>query len=239
MISRAAILSYLVLTINLTLVSTCSQPARSSDQYGPVNLLKTIPTPFGPSLSTGADKNTNSDLVQPISIRGSRHPASRRPSLKDRLMQSRLYLPGRMVLGKPAEFTVMGRPGSHVALAMADRDNGAKAIYGHSIRLGPDRKVVSLGTIPDSGVLKLFIETPIQGDLIGQNWYFEAAIWNQPDFSDVQLATTVTSTGENADFNGVLVSKDNEEKKRGLKFTATPASTFYETENLGLSKGRP
>lgn len=232
MISRDAVLTSLLLICSLTLAGPRSE---ASEICGPVNLLKTMPTPFGPPRRPGTENGASKGPGQPISIKRTR---SRR-SLRDRLMQSRLYLPGRMVLGQPAEFTVMGKPGSKVALAMADRDQGARPICGRTIRLGPDRRVVSLGTIPESGVLKLFVETPIQGDLIGQNWYFEAAIWRQPDFSDVQIATTVPSTGQKAEFNGVLVSKGNEKKKRGFKFTTTPSSTFYEPESFGLSKGRP
>lgn len=206
------------------LMVVLAQPSPAQDVIGPVNLLKTMPTPFGPPPqadggTTGGQAGTE---VVPISIAsggGARHSHRR---LAERLLAPRIYMPGRMVLGKPAEFTVTGRPGSHVALAMADKNSGAKPIYGHKLRLGPDRKVVAVGTIPESGVLSLAVDTPIQGDLIGQHWFFEAAIWSRPDFSDLELAVPVTSEGQEETENGVLVSSQNEQK-RGLKFVADPA----------------
>ncbi|HEY9868276.1 MAG TPA: hypothetical protein V6D08_03860 [Candidatus Obscuribacterales bacterium] len=201
-----------------------AQPVPAQELIGPVNLLKTMPTPFGPPPQTGAGATGEhaGAEVRPISIAsggGAPHGPRR---LADRLLAPRLYMPGRMVLGKPAEFTVKGRPGCHVALAMADKNSGAKPIYGHRLRLGPDRKVVAVGTIPESGVLSLAVDTPIQGDLIGQHWFFEAAIWSRSDFSDLELAVPVTSEGQEETENGVLVSAENEQK-RGLKFVADPA----------------
>jgi hypothetical protein len=58
----------------------------------------------------------------------------------------------------------------------------------NAIRLGSDRKVVAIGQIPESGILVLNIETPIEGDLIGLSLYFEAATWSQSDMSDVEIA---------------------------------------------------
>ncbi|MFX5656415.1 hypothetical protein ABTE24_19780, partial [Acinetobacter baumannii] len=86
-----------------------------------------------------------------------------------------------MSLGKVAEFTVKGKPGQWVALAMADKDSGAKPVFGHKLRLGSDRKLVAVAKIPEnSDVVKLLVETPIQGDLVGSNLYFEAALWSNP-----------------------------------------------------------
>jgi hypothetical protein len=118
-----------------------------------------------------------------------------------------------MVLGKPATFVINGKPGWHAALAMADKDSGAKPIYGHNLRLGPDRKLVSVGVIPESGVLELTIETPIQGDLIGSNLFFEAVLWSAPDFSDCVLALPITSEGQEGVKNGVIIAADFEAKK--------------------------
>src|SRR5262249_8379515 len=127
-------------------------------------------------------------------------------SLSDRLIQSKLYLPGRLVIGRTAEFTIKGRPGYFVALAMADKDSGAKPVYGRSLRLGPDRKLVSLGRIPEDGILHLVIDTPVEGDLIGLPLFFEAAIWSKPDFSDLEIASPVTSEGQVGVKNGVIVA---------------------------------
>jgi hypothetical protein len=86
-----------------------------------------------------------------------------------------------MLLGQTSRFTVKAKPGMIVAIAMADRDKGAKPIAGHDLRLGSDRKVVAISKIPDTGVAEIFVETPIEGDLIGQYLFFEAAVWSKAD----------------------------------------------------------
>lgn len=184
-------------------------PSFGEDEiYGPPNLLKTMKTPFG-SGPAASEEQSVSDMA-PIGI-SSRSPLRR--SLAQRLVpSSRLYLPGRLILGKSEEFTIKGKPGSWVVIAMADKNSGAKPIYGHNIRLGPDRKVVALGQIPDNGVLGLYVETPIQGDMIGQSFYFEAAIWSKPDFSDLEIASPVASDAHSKDENGVLIAAESEHK---------------------------
>lgn len=208
------------------------------EQYGPVNLLKVMPTPFG---GQPAPASPLSAWQPPSRPPGTSSLSARlgRRSLGERLVSSRLYLPGRMVLGKPAEFTIKGRPGSLVALAMADKDSGAKPIYGQKLRLGPDRKVVGVGVIPETGVLSIVIETPIQGDLIGAHWFFEAAIWSQPDFSDTEIATTVSSEGQEGIANGVIVAADPGHK-RGLRFvpSAVPLEQTLIRSGSGLGTGR-
>jgi len=228
----------LPLTVAATTLAACAQ-----DTFGPENLLKTMPTPFGSPTpgAGGADADRLSPLGVSPSGMSSRLLRSAPRSLADRLVSSRLYLPGRMVLGKPAEFTVKGRPGSLVALAMADRDSGAKPIYGHTLKLGPDRKVVSVGRIPDSGVLTLTVDTPIQGDLVGQHWFFQAVVWSRPDFSDLDIAVPVTSEGQEGIENGVMVSAESDHK-RGLKFAADspiPLQQRQNSEASRLESGRP
>jgi hypothetical protein len=220
-----------------------ANPGWTDEIYGPVNLLKTTPTPFGaaaPNVGGTWEFSEQSSLdANPIAS-AARTAVLPRRSLSDRLVQSRLYLPGRMVLGRPAEFTIKGRPGYHAALAMADKDAGAKPIYGHALRLGPDRKLVSLGDIPSEGVLQLVIETPIEGDLIGQNLFFEAAIWQRPDFSDLEIATPVNSEGQIGVKNGVLVSAESEQK-RGIRFvpdSTMPTQKILES-SFGVGSGRP
>lgn len=205
--------------------------ANEANVYGPVNLVKTMATPFGsPLTSANADEG-----LAPLSLR-----ASAPKNLASRLVPPRLYLPGRMVIGQTAEFIIKGRAGSWAALAMADRNSGAKPIYGHELHLGADRKVVSLGQIPESGVLSLVIDTPIQGDLVGQPLYFEAAIWSRKDFSDVELAEPVPSesTGPvTARSNGVLMAPENDTKK-GLRIV--PDSMVPFTQRGGsMDSGRP
>jgi hypothetical protein len=207
----------------------------ADEVYGPVNLLKTMRTPFG---APGQDGGTAESSLAPMSLQtnGVR-------SLSGRLLAPRLYLPGRLTIGSTAEFIIKGRAGCWVALAMADRDTGAKPVYGHSLRLGPDRKVVSLGQIPESGVLSLIIDTPIEGDLIGEPLYFEAAIWSRPDFSDMELAAPVMSESAGLPAaqhsNGVLVAAEPEHK-RGMRFV--PDGTVQMQQMKGqtsLDSGRP
>ncbi len=137
-------------------------------------------------------------------------------------------------MGKLAEFTIKGKPGASVAIAMADRNTGAKPINGISIRLGPDRKVVAIGKIPDNGVLTLTVDAPIQGDLIGQFLYFEAALWSKDDMSDAQIATTVTSEGEGAAGNGVVMAQEVTHK-RGINLVPESAVPLTQRSGLGIN----
>src|SRR5208282_5758899 len=107
---------------------------------------------------------------------------SKRNLLSERFHGPKLFLPPRMVLGECAEFIVQGPPGSYVALAMADKNSGAKPVYGHELKLGADRKLVAVNQIPEQGVVSMFIEAPIQGDLVDSSLYFEAAVWSKADF---------------------------------------------------------
>lgn len=212
----------------------------AEELYGPPNLLKTMKTPFG-SGPAESEEQPVSDMA-PIGI-STGSPLRR--SLAQRLVpSSRLYLPGRLILGKSAEFTIKGKPGNWTAIAMADKNSGAKPIQGHNIKLGSDRKVVALGQIPENGVLSLYVETPIQGDMIGQSFYFEAAIWSKPDFSDVEIASVVASEVHGKDENGVLIAADSEHKK-GIKIV--PGSSISSplmqsvagSGSLGLNTGKP
>ena len=210
-----------------------SSALANDEVFGPPNMLKTVPTPFGSSQQQTEPLNE----LSPMNIR-SESPSTR--SLANRLLPPRLYLPGRMVLGQTAEFIIKGRPGSWAALAMADKNSGAKAIYGHELHLGSDRKLVSLGQIPEGGVLSLVIDTPIQGDLIGDCWYFEAAVWTKPDFSDLELAAPVqseTTAQRSPHANGVAVSAEPEHK-RGMRFVPDVALPL-QMQSKSLDSGRP
>lgn len=208
--------------------------AAGSDVYGPVNLLKTMATPFGSPNPDTADASAFSTLSL----------APRTGTLSLRLLPPRVYLPGRLVIGQTAEFIIKGRPGHWAALAMADKNSGAKPIHGCNLRLGADRKLVSLGQIPESGVLSLVIDTPIQGDLIGQQLYFEVALWSRPDFSDVELAVpvsseTTTPVSDGVRSNGVLVAADIE-KKKGIRIVPDGMVPFQQMQRSGsLDSGRP
>ena len=172
------------------------------------DLLKSVKTPFGSN--SGKVEVAPESALSPLSIGGASGRSdvqTMHQSLGQRLLQCKVYMPGRMMIGRPAEFTIKARSGYWAALAMADKDKGAKPIYGHNIRLGPDRKVVALGKIPASGVLTLKIFAPVAGDLVGGNLFFEAAIWpeNHPESlelalpvsSETQTASTANSVGQN------------------------------------------
>ncbi len=105
---------------------------------------------------------------------------------------------------------------------MADRDSGAKPIYGRNLRLGPDRKVVALGKIPEGGVLSLKYFAPVEGDLIGQSLYFEAALWPDGKPEAVEIAQTVSSEAQSEKTNGILVTADSD-KKKGVRLVPDSA----------------
>lgn len=212
--SKASRQAVLALLFSL-LLPACAFPALAEDEvFGPPNMLKTFPTPFSSAPRATVSEN-DKPITQPISI-GRRTLASRL-KLTDRLVPARVYLPGRMVLGRSEEFIVKGKAGSWAAIAMADKNTGAKDIAGHKIRLGPDRKLVSLVRLGESGIGQMFVETPVQGDMIGQNFYFEAVVWSKDDFSDAEVAETVSPEQTEGADNGVLVAAEAEVKK-GLKF---------------------
>ncbi len=195
-------------------------------------LLKGMRTPFNTSNSESAGDNPDFGAV-------SLPTRSLRSTLSQRLVPNRVYLPGKMIIGKPHEFVVKGKPGSQVAVAMADKDAGAKPIKGREIRLGADRKLVAAGTIPETGILTLIVDMPIQGDLIGLPVFFETVIWQKPDFSDLEIASPVKSetVAEFADKpNAVVVAGEAGSKGRAIKFdTSMPA---YQRGNPNIQSGR-
>lgn len=202
-------------------------------------VLKTMTTPFSSS-SQAATNEPNS--AASISLSGNNSPLRSR-GLGQRLSQNRVFFPPKMIIGRIHEFVVKGRPGSNVAIAMADKDSGAKAICGHSLRLGPDRKVVGGGVIPETGLLTVYVEMPIQGDLIGLPVFFETAIWQKPDFSDLEIANpvkseTVEEIGDKP--NGILVSEEKAEQKRGLRFVPDSGVPLHQRgSGVSLDSGRP
>ena len=224
--------SALPIIVAISLGLNVSLRAAAADQMGPVDLLKTMKTPFG-SANTEEKKSTNTDENAPISISHSENSLSKR--LSDRVSGPRLYLPGTMVLGAVAEFTIKGKPGKWVALAMADKDSGAKPVMGHTLRLGPDRRLVAITQIPESGVGQLLVETPIEGDLVGGRLYFEAAIWTDKDLSDVEFAQTIACDKGND--NSVPISGQTD-PKRGIRIVPDTRPMMIK-RNDGLSSGKP
>lgn len=248
--SRKLILATAALALAL---SVCTPAARAAEEceYGPPNLIKTTPNPFNTQSSSETDespsKETDSELGSislsppPRTERQSRAASpAQRLSLKERLIAPRMFMPERMLLGAPARFAVKGKPGMTVAIAMADKDKGAKPVSGHPIRLGADRKVVAISKIPENGVAEIYVETPIEGDLIGQYLYFEAALWSRPDMSDVEFADTVSSAQTAAPVNGVMVAQAADTKIKGVNIVPDSAMPMMMRQNQpSLDSGRP
>ena len=79
--------------------------------------------------------------------------------------------------------------------------------------------------------------------MVGQNLYFEAAIWSKPDFSDIEFATPVRYEGQGKDNdNGVLIAAEGDTKK-GIKIVpnTAPLSPLLNSSgsSLGNNIGRP
>jgi hypothetical protein len=203
-------------------------------------LLKTVKTPFG-SNQGSAEKAEESELsplsIAPSGARGGGQ--SGHLSLGARLLPSKVYMPGHMIIGQAADFTIKGHPGYWAALAMADRDSGAKPIYGQTIRLGPDRKVVALGKIPPSGVLALKIFAPVAGDLVGGKLYFEAAIWPENNPERLELALPVSSETQTASTANSVAITGQGERKHGIKFVPDNRSPYSHVNGPGIGSGSP
>lgn len=209
--------------------------ALANEEFGPPNLLKTMKTPFGAGGSVSAEdedsqKGKGDTLLMPISL-GKSTPSLKVIEFKKKSSSTIMCLPERMTIGHTAKFTVKGKPGSFVAIAMADRDSGARPLLGNPIRLGADRKVVSVGSIGENGLAEIYIATPIEGDMIGQYLFFEAAVWSKPDMSDTQIAQTLAFDKERGNGNGVMVADEAKEKKHGIKFGATSGVPMYQDSN--------
>lgn len=238
------------LTIIILSIFLFCSPSQAVEQekYGPPNLLKTMKTPFSGSvilqelrkkIEEQKKKKTEKISLGTISL-NSKSSGPRKISLARKLLPPKLYLPERMTIGKSEKFVVKGKAGMNVAIAMADKDTGAKPVLGHKLRLGADRKLVAVGTIPSSGVLEVYIGTPIQGDLIGEKLFFEAALWSKDDLSDTEFAQTVAPGVEKEETNGVLIAGQTIHK-RGVRIVPDSAIPLgqRQTQGTSLSSGKP
>jgi len=241
------------LALALALVLQPAFAAEEECDYGPPNLIKTIKTPFSATNSSETDAETSApDDLGSISLSSTktndqqaRHVAPsviQKMSIKGRIAGSRMYLPERMIIGQTSKFTVKAKPGMYVAIAMADRDKGAKPIAGHELRLGADRKVVAIMKVPETGVAEIYVEAPIEGDLIGQPLFFEAALWSKSDLSDVEWAQTMTAAASGGAANAVMMAAPLTAKKRGVNIVpdgAMPMSVRQQSGTSSLSSGQP
>ena len=235
--------------IILSIILFCSSAkAEEQEKYGPPNLLKTMKTPFSGSVIDrelrkkweAQRKKKNEPISLGAISLNSKSSGRRKISLARKLLPPKLYLPERMTIGKSEKFVIKGKAGMNVAIAMADKDTGARPIMGHKLRLGADRKLVAVGTIPSSGVLEIYIGTPIQGDLIGQKLFFEAALWSKEDLSDTEFAQTVAPGVEKEETNGVLIAGEIIQK-RGVRIVPDSAIPLgqRQTQGTSLSSGQP
>ena len=201
--------------------------------------LKAISTPFNSPTPGAADEDALSLPPSDNSLGARLHISG--PDRFGSGRNSRVYYPGKLAIGKPAEFVIKGRPGSHAAIAMADKNSGAKSIGSVNLRLGADRKLVAAGTIPPTGVLSLLVDMPIQGDLIGQAVFFETVIWQKPDFSDTELAVPIRpeTAVEIADKPNAIIVSEDKAHKRGVRFVPEAAVPQYQQQNNAIDSGRP
>jgi len=218
-------------------------PAQCADEvYGPENLFKTMKTPFGSGGSQDAKGSTEGDDALGLIQLNAPESRPARPSLNERLTGGpRMFLPDRMTIGHTSEFLIKAPPGSKVAIAMADKDKGAKPICGKTLRLGADRKLVGVGVVPETGLLTIAVEAPIQGDLIGEQLFFEGAVWSKPDFSDLRMATCIASQKTGTQENGVIVAPDVEHKAEGVfQFqSAKPILNLQDNKPGAIYTGKP
>ncbi len=205
--------------------------------YGPENLLKTLRTPFTTG-GSGDNSQPSKDHGTFAPIAFSSAATSKKNLLAEHFHGPKLFLPARLVLGECSEFTVQGPPGYYVALAMADKNTGARPVCGHELKLGSDRKLVAVNKITEQGIVSMSIEAPIQGDLVGTPLYFEAVVWSKPDFSDMQLASAVSTQQETSGENGVIVCGQPSDKKERVLNLGTSQPMSMKTVGA-LSSGRP
>src|SRR5580698_6370337 len=131
------------LLLGLLSLAPVAMVKAEGEKFGPENLMVTLPTPFTTG-SGGQDSSDSSDQNAFAPIAFSVGTVSKQNLLSERFHGPKLFLPPRMVLGECSEFIVQGPPGAYVAIAMADKNSGAKPIYGHELKLGPDRKLVGI-----------------------------------------------------------------------------------------------
>jgi hypothetical protein len=230
-------ISLLILPVLLISFSKASGAAEE-EAYGPENLLKTLANPFNTHRPQSDEPAQDTD-DGPAPLAIDQAPSRLQIRLNKRFNAPKLFLPERLTIGKTAEFLIKAPAGMYAAIAMADKSSGAKPIFGHPLRLGPDRKVVALGKVPENGILTLNIEAPIQGDLVGDCLFFEAAVWSKPDFSDLQIAEAISPQQTEKEGNAVVIAGQTEAKKRGLFVFEQPKPMSSSGNPGGATTSRP
>lgn len=131
-------------------------------------------------------------------------PPSEGPTLKVSNRAS-VYLPSKLIIGQDNIFIVKGSPGSKVSLAVSDANKGAKPLFGNALRLGNTEETFE-EIMPAAGVLEIKYSVPDDESLVDKVKYFEVAIWKKSDFSDMQLAVSVSPSGRETKNNGIAIA---------------------------------
>ena len=54
--------------------------------------------------------------------------------------------------------------------------------------------------VPSTGLATMMVECPVEGDLVGQFLYFEAAVWADEKMTDMEIAQCVSTESKGARF---------------------------------------
>ena len=139
------------------------------------------------------------DVLGEISL-----PPSSQPELNVSTRSS-VFLPSKLIIGQKNVFIIKGDPGSKVSLAISNANRGAKPLAGKRLRLGETEKTIE-AVMPATGVVEINYDLPEDESLINRVKYFEVALWKKEDFSDLELARTMSPSGVETLQNGVVIS---------------------------------
>jgi hypothetical protein len=126
-----------------------------------------------------------------------------------------VFLPSKLIIGQENSFRIKGPPGSKVSLAISSTNKGAKPLFGQQLRIGPAEKTIE-GEIPATGILELKYEIPDDTNLINSIRFVEAAVWKANDYSDIQIATTISSSGRETLHNGITITHPPSDGKKPM-----------------------
>lgn len=139
-------------------------------------------------------------------------PPSEKPQLNVSDKPS-VYFPSKLIIGQENIFTVKGKPGCKVSLAVSDSNRGAKPLMGKTLRLGETEQTLE-AVIPATGAVEVKYTLPEDPALVNRVKYIEVAIWSNEDFSDMEIATTISPTGRETRNNGISITLPPESGKR-------------------------
>jgi len=117
-----------------------------------------------------------------------------------------VYKPSKLVIGTSAKFVIKAKPQSHVSLVTSDENIGAALFYGYKLRLG---QIINPheGIVGKNGIIELEIPLPYKKELAGKILYFEVLVWQNSDYSDLEIAKIMGIDGRESDNNAVLITE--------------------------------